>query len=111
MKELIKTINGKFCDIFAISHYKRISVGEAKPEIKIYEESVNIICPNPKMERCITDEVLNGLTVFDLFVLLPSKDDVFIPFTWSGITNVDISPDEWVFEITDAETVKQLLAL
>lgn len=129
MKELIKTINGTSCEIFAISHHNRILIGKAEPKIEIYEESVDVptigtsnirckrtylsvcICPDPIMEKGITDEVLNGLTAFDLSMLLPRKDDVFIPFTLNGITSADISPEEWVFEITDVETVKRLLAL
>lgn len=128
MKELIKTINGKSCEIFAISHHNRVLIGKAKPEIEIYEDCVEVptigtnirckrtylsvcICPDPKMEKGITDDVLSGLTAFDLSMLLPRKDDVLVPFVLHGISNADISPEQWVFEITDSETVKKLLAL
>lgn len=129
MKKLIKTISGQSCEVYAISHHNRYLIGEAVPKIEIYENSVEVptigansircksttfsvcICPNPQMNIGITDEVLNGLTSFDLSMLLPRKDDVFIPFALYGVSVAELSPEQWVFEITDSETVKKLLAL
>ena len=129
MKKLIKTINGQSCEIFAISHHQRVLIGKAVPEIEIYENSVDVptigtnnihckrttlsicICPDPKMEVGITDDVLNGLTAFDLSMLLPRKDDVLVPFTVYGVSVAELSPERWMFEITDSETVKRLLNL
>lgn len=129
MKKLIKTISGQSCEVYAISHHNRLLMGKATPEIEIYENSVEVptigtnsirckqttlsicICSNPEMDRSMTDEIIKGLTAFDLSMLLQRKDDVFVPFVLHGISNADISPEQWVFEITDAETVKKLLAL
>ena len=128
MKKLIKTINGESCEVFAISHHNRVMIGKAKPEIEIYEESVEVpsvgtnirckrtyfsvcICPNPDMKMDITNDVLNSLTAFDLSMLLPRKDDVLVPFVLHGISSAELSTEQWLFEITDAETVKRLLAL
>ena len=129
MKKLIKTISGQFCEVYAISHHNRVLVGKAVPKIEIYENCVEVptigtnnirckhrtlsvcICPNPETTASITDEVLNGLTAFDLSMLLQRKDDVFVPFVLYGVSHADISPEQWIFEITDSETVKKLLAL
>lgn len=129
MKKLIKTISGQSCEVYAISHHNRYLIGEAVPKIEIYENSVEVptigtnsircknttlsicICPNPKMNVGISDEILNGLTSFDLSMLLPRKDNVLIPFELHGISSAELSPEQWVFEITDSETVKKLLAL
>lgn len=129
MKELIKTINGQSCEVYAISHHNRVLVGKAVPNIEIYENSVDVptigtnsirykrthfsivICPNPEMDAGITEEVLRGLTAFDLSMLLPRKDEVFVPFALYGVSAADLSPDRWVFEITDPETVRKLLTL
>lgn len=129
MKKLIKTINGQSCEVYAILHHDRLLIGNAVPEIEIYENSVEVstigtnkisckhttfsvcICPNPKMNIGITDETLSGLTAFDLSMLLHRKDNVLIPFVLHGISSAELSPERWVFEITDSETVKRLLAL
>lgn len=129
MKKLIKTINGQSCEVYAISHHNRILMGKSIPKIEIYENSVEVhtigtnsirckntalsicICSNPEMSSSMTDEILKGLTAFDLSMLLPRKDDVFVPFVLHGISSADISPEQWVFEITDSETINELLAL
>lgn len=129
MKALIKTINGKSCEIYAISHHNRVLIGKAEPTIEIYEECVEVptigthnircksthlsicICPNPGTEMSLAKDVLNGLTAFDLSMMLPRYDDVLIPFVLHNIVEADISLEQWVFEITDSETVKRLLAL
>ena len=129
MKKLIKSISGRSCEVYAISHHNRLLIGKAVPEIEIYENNVEVptiggnsircknttfsvcICPNPQMNIGITDEVINGLTSFDLSMLLPRKDNVLIPFELHGISSAELSPEQWVFEITDAETVRKLLAL
>ena len=129
MKKLIKTINGQSCEVYAICHHNRLLIGNSVPEIEIYENCVEVptigansircksttfsvcICPNPQMNIGITDEVLNGLTSFELSMLLPRKDNVLIPFELHGISSAELSPEQWVFEITDSEAVKKLLAL
>lgn len=93
VKRLIDTINGQSCEICAISHHNRIKVGNAAPEIEIYENAVEVptigtssirykrtyftivICPDPEM----TEDILKGLTAFNLSILLPRKaDEVFV---------------------------------
>lgn len=128
MKKLIKTISGQSCEVYAISHHNRVKMGEAEPTIEIYENSVDVntigtnnirykrtyfsvaICPNPKMNMDIIENA-QGLTSFDLSMLLPRKDEVFVPFTLYGVSVAELSPELWVFEVTDTETVKSLLAL
>ena len=130
MERLIDSINGETCEIYAISHHNRIKVGTAAPEVKIYEHAVEVptigtrsirykrtyftvvICPNPEMDAGMTEELLHGLQAFDLSMLLPrKKDGVFVPFDIYGAYAADISPDCWMFEIMDQETVRKLLAL
>lgn len=129
MKKLIKTINGQSCEVYAISHHRRIMIGEATPNIEIYENSVEVptigtnsirckhtylsivICPDPKMSTNITDDILNGMTAFELHMLLPRKDDVYVPFSLHGISDAELSPEQWVFDITDSETIKRMLTL
>ena len=129
MKKLIKTINGQSCEVYGIFHHNRLLIGKAVPTIEIYENSVEIptigtncihhrhttlsvcICPNPQMTMGMTNEILNGLTSFDLLMLLPRKDGVVIPFELYGISSAELSPEQWVFEITDSETVNKLKAL
>lgn len=129
-KRLIDTINGQSCEVYAISHHNRIRVGCATPEIEIYENAVKVptigtntiqykrtyftivICPDPEMDAEMTADVLKGLTAFDLSMLLPRKgDETFVPFMVYGAYAADLSPDHWVFEITDYETVRKLLTL
>lgn len=129
MKKLIKSISGRSCEVYAISHHDRLLIGEAVPEIEIYENSVEVptigansircknttfsvcICPNSRMHKYTTIEMLKELTYFDLSMLLPRKDNVLIPFGLYGISSAEFLPEQWVFEITDAEAVKRLLAL
>lgn len=129
MKKLIKTICGQSCEIYAISHHNRILVGNAIPNIEIYENSVEVptigtnsirckrttlsicICSNPEMNSSITDEIIKGITAFDLSMLLRRKDDVFVPFALHGVSQAEISSEQWVFEITDSEVINKLLAL
>lgn len=129
MKKLIKSISGQSCEVYAICHHNRLLIGNSVPEIEIYENSVEVptigansircksttfsvcICPNPQMNVDINDKVINGLNCFELSMLLPRKDNVIIPFELHGISSAELSPEQWVFEITDAEAVKKLLAL
>lgn len=128
-KRLVKTINGEACEVYAIIHHDRVRVGGAVPEIEVYEDSVEVptigtnsirhksthfsivLCPDPEMDAGMTAETLRGLTAFDLAMQLPRKDEVIVPFTVYGVASADLSPDRWEFEITDAETVRKLLAL
>lgn len=129
MKKLIKTINGQSCEVYAISHHDRIMMGEAVPNIEIYENSVEVptistgnirykntcfsvvICPNPKMNLSMTEDILQGTTSFDLDMSLPRKDNVYVPFRLYGVSVAELTPEQWVFEVTDTETVNKLLAL
>jgi hypothetical protein len=129
MKKLIKTIRGQSCEVYAISRYNRVPIGKATPTVEICENIIETptvgtnsirykriyfsvaICPNPKMNRGITEEILQETTSFELSMLLPRKDGVYVPFTLYGITSADLSPEQWVFEVTDYETVKELLTL
>lgn len=129
MKKLIKTISGQSCEVYGIFHHNRLLMGKSVPVIEIYENSVEVptigtnsirykhttlsicICPNPKMSADITNEILNGLTTFDLLMSLPRKDGVVVPFELYDVSSAELSPEQWVFEITDSETVKKLLSL
>ena len=129
MKKLIKTISGHSCEVYGIFHHNRLLMGKSVPQIEIYENSVEVptigtnkihckhttlsicICPNPETNMDMTDEKLNGLTAFDLSMLLHRKDGVVVPFELYGISSAELSPEQWVFEVTDKETVKKLLAL
>lgn len=129
MKELIKTISGQSCDVYAVSHHDRIRIGTAIPKIEIYENRVYVptigtnsirykrtvfsvvICPTPDMDEEMTSDILQGLTSFDLAMTLPRKDNVLVPFSVYGVVAADLSPDCWSFEITDTETVRKLLSL
>ncbi len=42
---------------------------------------------------------------------LPNKKDVYVPFDLYGVYAAELSPERWVFEIKDPETVRKLLAL
>lgn len=127
--KLIKAIDGQDCEIFAVSHHRRIKVGSADVKVEIYENSRVIptlgtnaikrkvtyfsvaVCPDPEMEENMTDEVLGGLNAFDLSMLLPNKSGVLVPFSLYGVYSAELNADRWVFEISDPETVKRLLAL
>ena len=127
--KLIKTIGGQECEIYAASHHRRLKVGKAEVNIEIYENSTVVptlgtnnirrkityfsvaVCPSPEMEKSITDEVLQGLTAFDLSILLPDKRGIYVPFSLYGVCSAELNADRWVFEITDPETVRRLLAL
>ena len=129
MKKLIKTISGQSCDVYGISHHNRLLMGKSVPQIEIYENSIEVptigtnkiqckhttlsicACPNPETKIDMADEKLNGLSAFDLSMLLYRKDGVVVPFDLYGISSAELTPEQWVFEITDAETVKRLLAL
>ena len=127
--KLIKTISGQECEIYAVSHHRRLKVGKAEANIEIYENSTVVptlgtnnirrkityfsvaVCPSPDMEESITDEVLQGLTAFDLSMILPDKRGIYVPFSLYGVCSAELNADRWVFEITDPETVRRLLAL
>lgn len=127
--KLIKSIDGQECEVFAVSHHRRIKVGSADVRIEIYENSrviptlgTNVIkrkvtyfsvavCPDPEMEENMTDEVFKGLNSFDLSMLLPDKNGVLVPFSLYDVCSAELNSDRWVFEISDPKTVWQLLAL
>ena len=127
--KLIKTRSGQECEIYAVSHHRRLKVGKAEANIEIYENSTVVptlgtnnirrkityfsvaVCPSPEMEKSITDEVLQGLTAFDLSMILPDKRGIYVPFSLYGVCSAELNADRWVFEITDPETVRRLLAL
>ena len=129
MKKLIKTMDGQSCEVYAISHHNRIMMGEATPNVEVYENSVEVptlgtnnirfkntyfsiaICPNTKMNKSITEDILEGITSFELNMLLPRKDGVYVPFKLYGVSVAELTDEQWVFEVTDTETVKKLLAL
>lgn len=129
MKKLVKTISGESCEVYAISHHNRIMMGEAVPNIEVYENSVEIstigssnirykntcfsivICPNPKMNMTMTEDILQGITSFELCMSLQRKDGVYVPFQLYGVSVAELTQEQWVFEITDIETVKKMLAL
>ncbi len=126
---LIKFIDGQDCEVFAVSHHRRIKVGSADVCVEIYENSrviptlgTNVIkrkvtyfsvavCPDPEMEENMTDEVFKDLNSFDLSMLLPNKNGVLVPFSVNGVYSAELDADRWVFEISDPKTVRQLLAL
>lgn len=129
MRKLIKTISGQECEVFAIRHHSRFRVGKAVPDIEVYEDSVEVptigasairckntffsivICPAPEMDAQMTEDVLRGLTSFDLALLLPRNDDVLVPFMIYGVYDAELTPDKWVFRIKDPETLKKLLEM
>lgn len=129
MRKLIKTISGQDCEVFAIRHHSRIQVGKAAPDIEVYEDSVEvptigtsvirrkstffsvIICPDPEMDADMTEDMLRGLTSFDLALLLPRGDGTLVPFTIYGVYDAELDPDKWVFRVKDPETLKKLLEL
>lgn len=124
-----KIITGGACEIHAVIHHERVSVGRAVPTVEVLEDSVEVpttgshvirrkrtyfsilICPDPEMDAGMTEETLRGLTSFDLSMQLPRKDGVMVPFLIYGATSAELSPECWKFVITDQETVKKLLAL
>ena len=71
-----------------------------------------VICPDPEMDLKMTNDIVQGLTAFDLSMLLPRKGDSgFVPFTVCGAYAAELSPERWVFEITDYETIERLREL
>lgn len=128
--ELIKTIDGLSCDIYATLGNDRAKIGTAVPEIEIYEKSVRvptigsnmisckttclsvIICPESETSTNITCETIQKIKSFDLMLKLPrSKDGVFVPVSLFGICDARLDIDRWQFNITDSQTVKRLLDL
>lgn len=129
MRKLVKTIEGRDCEVFAIHHHDRIPVGKADPTVAVYEDNTEVpalgrnsirhkkaffsivICPDPEMETGMTEEMLRGLTAFDLQMWLPCRDDTYAAFMVYGVADVDLAPDRWEFRINDKETLAKLLAL
>lgn len=129
MKKLIKTIVGQDCEIYAISHHNRLRVGRAVPYIEIYENSVEVptigsnriqyrhtdfsvvICPDAEMDMAMNDEMLKGLTEFELSMYLPNKRGILTPFELCGVNAAELTDEQWIFDITDTQTVKKLLTL
>lgn len=128
MKKLKKSIEGASCEIYSVVHHQRLPVGSAVPLIEIYDDPVEvpllnegtgvkhmmfsiIICPDPEMDRMMTKELLQGLTSFDLSMMLPRKDDVLVPVKLYDISSVELESHRWVFEVTDQKTVDMLMEL
>ncbi|MDR1193794.1 MAG: hypothetical protein LBK98_06500 [Peptococcaceae bacterium] len=129
MKRLIKTIEGADREIYAIHRHRRLFVGKATPKIEIYQVSAEvktiggvhgqreayefslIICSDTEMDWKMTDELPGDLSHFDLKMLLPREDAVFIPFELAGLTNVSMKPGRWVFEVNAYEITQELLAM
>lgn len=128
--ELIKTINGLSCDVYAIIGNDRIMIGTATPEVEFYEKSVRVstvggsgisykvthssivLCPDPEMSAGITFDMMRKISAFDLALKLPrGKDNVIVPVDLFGIYEADISEDEWKFTITDPRSVRNLMIL
>ena len=126
MVELIRTIEGYSCDVYTVTGDRRIKIGEAVPEVEIYEQSVKVktlgtmginykrtylsvvICPDPEMNEGVTFDNVRQLKAFDLVVKLQRKDGAVVPINMLNVVDADISEDEWRFTITDHETVKKL---
>lgn len=128
MKKLKKSIEGASCEIYSVVHHQRLQVGSAVPLIEIYDDPMEvpllndgtgvkhmmfsiIICPDPEMDRMITEELLRGLTSFDISMMLPRKDDVLVPVKLYDINSVELESHRWVFEVTDQKTVDMLMDL
>lgn len=128
MKKLKKSIEGASCEIYSVVHHQRLPVGSAVPLIEIYDDPMEvpllndgtgvkhmmfsiIICPDPEMDRMITEELLRGLTSFDISMMLPRKDDVLVPVKLYDINSVELESHRWVFEVTDQKTVDMLMEL
>lgn len=128
MKKLKKSIEGASCEIYSVVHHQRLPVGSAVPLIEIYDDPMEvpllnegtgvkhmmfsiIICPDPEMDRMMTKELLQGLTSFDLSMMLPRKDDVLVPVKLYDISSVELESHRWVFEVTDQKTVDMLMEL
>ena len=129
MKKLIKAIVGQDCEIYAISHHNRLMVGKATPNVEVYENSQKVptignnqiqykntyfsivICPNTDMDKAITEDILKDLKEFELLMYLPDKKGVLVPFNLYGVNVAELSDKQWIFDITDKETVNKLLAL
>ena len=127
MKELIKTIDGSDCRIFAIKNHQRFFLGTAAPTVEIYQNITEvkilgrtssqyktyefsvIICSNPEIVREIEFE---GLNHFELKMLLKRKDDVFVPFEFAGLTDFSIDAfEKWIFNVNDYELTQKLILL
>jgi hypothetical protein len=130
MKTLIKTIEGADCAIYVIKHHQRFFVSKATPVIEIYQNATEIktigstngqrktsnfsliICTNADPDEKMTADELRDTSHFDLTMLLPRKDEVFVPFEFAGLTDVSIEPgNRWVFDVNDQELTQKLLAL
>lgn len=129
MKKLIKAIVGQDCEIYAISHHNRLMVGKATPNVEVYENSQKVptignnqiqykntyfsivICPNTDMDKAITEDILKDLKEFELLMYLPDKRGILVPFNLYGVNVAELSDKQWIFDITDKETVNKLLAL
>ena len=118
MKTLIETIDGISCGIYAVSHHERIKVTSGVPKIEIYEECTELckgvrycwnsfsvkVCPGD----VAIDDRLRGLSAFELCMELCRGDGCAVPFDLYGVTSAELTPEEWVFNITDAQAVKRL---
>jgi len=127
-KNLIKTIEGADCKIFAVKNHQRFFVGKATPKIEIYQNVTEvevlgkvsseyktyefsvIICSNPELAEKIRHDFLSGVSYFDLETRIKQKNNAFIPFEFNGLTSFSIDEfDEWVFNVDDYELTQRLL--
>ena len=131
-KELVKSIRGLKCEIFATIHHSRVRIGEAVPTVKVWEQVEEAptlygqscryrdtfflisLCPDPEMAAAVTADTIKGLTSFDLLMYLEREEDVFVPFEIydvSDVSDAELTDDEWRFRVKDHETLKRLLNL
>lgn len=116
MKTLIETIDGISCGIYAVSHHERIKVTSGVPKIEVYEECTEL-CKGVRYRRnSFSVRVrpvdaaikLRELSAFELYMELYRGDGCTVPFDLYGVTSAELTPEEWVFNITDAQAVKRL---
>ncbi|MCD7723751.1 MAG: hypothetical protein LUH82_07400 [Clostridiales bacterium] len=122
IKELIKTIEGKECEIYAIKQTQRKLICTASPQVEIYRNTIKIptigtgkaqykrysfaliVCADAEPK----DDELQGIRCFDVKMLLKRQDGVFAPLNLYSLTDVDIDGGRWVFDVQDRETVEML---
>ena len=86
-------------------------LGKTPSQYKSYEFSL-VICSNHELDSKIQPEFLDGLSHFDLKMLLKQKDDTFIPFELAGLAKFTIEAyAKWVFDVNNYEITQKLIAL
>lgn len=125
--ELIETVEGYSCEVYAIFGCNRKKIGTAVPQVEFYETKTSVstvginkidykriyssivVCPDPEMSAEITQEMVEKIRSFDLTLKLRRLwDDVIVPINVFGINRAAISEDEWRFYIDDPQTVRDL---